>query len=95
MRSSASYQGTKSTSAACRRVACGEVAARVVDAPGLRPDDRGGGEHERACGRVLEAVALELRARARDQLGRLVAVAALEGQDAELREAQRVQRRAP
>ena len=37
-------------------------------------------------------MALELRARAGDQLGRLVAVAALEGQDAELRETQRVQR---
>ena len=38
-------------------------------------------------------MALELRARTGDQLGRLVAVAALEGEDAELRETQRVQRR--
>ena len=42
--------------------------------PPVRAGDRGGREHERARGRVRQPVAVDLRARARDELGRLVPV---------------------
>ena len=71
----------------------GEVGARLLAAALVGAHDRRGGEHERGHGRVLEVVAVDLRARTRHQLARLGPVLALDGEDAELREAERVERR--